>query len=178
VQLEPALEDWKRVFEFLQTSQNASDDEPLRLLMWRAHKTSLDVATNAIGQLTTKLYSAAELEFLTGWCRMVDFLAAAAWRTDHDAIMDGGIDVLPSRPLEVSDLDSGLDTLPESVRETTRSVIELANLSEGRFQRGLWMWQRMMRKRSARDQAEDILHVALSDDASTWQRLKLIRHLL
>lgn len=177
VQFKPALEDWKHVFELMQTPQNAGNDESLRIVMWRAHKTSLDVAADAIRKLSPKQYSAAEIEFLRGWCRMVDFLAAAAWRTDHDAIMEGGIDVLPARPLEMTDLDDALGQLPESVRDITRSVIDLANLSEGRFQRGLWLWQRMMRKRTSRDRADEILATALNDDAPAWERLKLIRHL-
>lgn len=156
----------------------SDDDEPLRLLMWRSHKTSLDIAAENIMQISPKLYSAVEVKFLTGWCRMVDFLAAAAWRTDHPAIMEGGVDVLPSRPLKMSDIENKLIDLPDSVHDTTNSVLDLADLSEVRFQRGLKIWQRMMRKRAARDRADEILQTALGGEASAWQRLKLIRHLL
>lgn len=177
-ELAPAVDDWKQVFEAMMAPDKSQDDEPLRLLMWQSHKTSLDVAAANIMQITPKLYSEAEVKFLTGWCRMVDFLAAAAWRTDHNAVVEAGVDILPSRPLEMTDLENNLTHLRETVRDTTRSVIDLSDFSDARFKRGLTKWQRMMRKRSARDRAEEILHTALGGEATLWQRLKLLHLLL
>ena len=173
--LRPAVLDWQRYFEKVATVQPGDDDEPLRLLLWDAHKTSLDVVAEEVATLTPELYSETEVRFLSGWCRMVDLLAACARRTDHPAIMEGGIDVLPERPLTPSDIENGLKAFTETVQGNVRAVLDLASLSDSRLKTQLWVWRRMMRTRAARDRSEDILRSLLGEDTSLGTRLALLR---
>lgn len=174
-ELIPAISDWQDYFEHVARVKHGDDDEPLRIALWKAHKTSLDVVAEKTADLSPLLYSQPELDFLTGWCRMVDMLAACAWRTDHDAMMDGGVDVLPERPLEREDVESNLEAFPDSVRSNIESVLGLAHMSKRRIGIMLWFWRRMMRTRRARDGASDILNTLFDAKASTSDRMRLLR---
>lgn len=170
-----ALADWTQYFTKVAEIQIGDDDEPLRILLWEAHKTSLDAVTETLSQVEQRLFSNNEQQFLSGWCRMVDLLAAAAWRTDHPAIMDGGIDVLPDRPLRKNDDSNKFADFPEVVKGNIHSVMSLARLSDARINRALWIWRRMMRTRKARDDAKDILHTLMDDTGSKLAKLGLLR---
>lgn len=173
-----ALSDWTQYFTKVAETHNGEDDEPLRILLWQAHKTSLDAVTATLSKVEQRLFSKNEQQFLDGWCKMVDMLAAAAWRTDHPAIIDGGIDVLPDRPLGKNDDISKFADFPEVVQGNINSVLRLARLSDARMHRALWIWRRMMRTRKARDDAKDILHILMDDTGSKLVKLKLLRLLL
>jgi hypothetical protein len=176
--LVPAVEDWRAYFALVSKMQPGDDDEPLRLMLWKAHKASLDAVTEALAEVDQLLYSTTERKFLAGWCRMVDLLAASAWRTDHDAIIKGGIDVLPDRPLQADDVTNDYSAFHDDAKSNVKAVLELADMPERNMHITLWFWRRMMRTRGARDRAEEILHILLSKDSSGMEKLKLLRLLL
>ena len=72
------------------------DTEPIRFALWEAHKASLEGLAEARTLLAGR-YAAPELAFFDGWVRMVDFLAAAAWRTDIEFMRSNALDALPER---------------------------------------------------------------------------------
>lgn len=99
-ELARSVEQWPDYFALVKTAQASADTEPIRIALWKAHKTCLDVVVTAIADIDPALYAPIELTFLRGWCRMVDYLGAAAWRTDFDSMTEHGLDVLPEILLE------------------------------------------------------------------------------
>lgn len=85
---------------------------------------------------------------------MVDYLGAAAWRTDFDFMTEHGLDVLPERLL---DRHTDLRTLPDKVRRNVVNVVRLANTSPRRHTLNLWLWRRTMRTRPTRDNVLSLL---------------------
>lgn len=116
--LRPGVADWRAYFELVAATPPGGDDEPLRSALWKAHKTCLDVVAGHLAGTGTPFHPGVELEFLRGWCRMVDFLWAAAWRTDFDSITGHGLDVLPERLLGPDDRPGELTDLPRMVGAT------------------------------------------------------------
>ena len=86
IALVPGVADWRAYFALVAATPPGADDEPLRSALWKAHKTCLDVVAARVARLTATAYTDEEMAFLRGWCRMVDFLWAAAWRTDFDSM--------------------------------------------------------------------------------------------
>lgn len=145
------VDDWRRYFELVAATGPDADQEPLRMALWRAHKTCLEVVVTRIANIDPAPYSADELTFLRGWCRMVLYLGAAAWRTDFDHTTKYGLDVLPEQLLpETKDL-------PAQVRRNVRNVVALARTPKLRNNFNLWLWRRIMRTRQARDEVVTML---------------------
>lgn len=141
------LEDWCRFFTAAATADPA-DDEPVRLTLWKAHKTCLDVVARTLRGIDPGNDSPAELAFLRGWCRMVDYLWAAAWPTDFDFTVTHGLGVLPDHLL-----DDGpeRDDLHRRVARNVRTVTGLDRTPAWRHRINLALWRRAMRTRQARD---------------------------
>lgn len=153
-ELAPSVELWRRYFALVKNTQATTDFEPLRITLWKAHKTCLDVVVTTIADIDPAPYAPLELTFLRGWCRMVDYLAAAAWRTDFGFMAEHGLDVLPEMLLEQR---SDLRALPDKVRRNVANVIRLATTSPRRYALNLWLWRRIMRTRAARDEVLTLL---------------------
>ncbi|HEY3240176.1 MAG TPA: Leg1-related protein, partial [Acidimicrobiia bacterium] len=148
------VEDWKTFFALVRASRAGADQEPIRLALWKAHKTCLDVVAERIARIDPVPYSALELTFLRGWCRMVDYLWVAAWPTDFDFMTEHGMDVLPEHLLHP---DDDLHVLPKKVRGNVHNVIKLAQTPAWRYTLNLTMWKRVMRTRQARDEVVAML---------------------
>lgn len=146
-ELARGVEDWRRFFELVRNSPATADLESIRISLWRAHKTCLDVVAAAIADIDPAPYAALELTFLRGWCRMVDYLGAAAWRTDFDFMTEHGLDVLPECLLAQQ---SDIGALPDRIRRNVTNVVRLAGTSRRRYALNLWLWRRIMRTRAAR----------------------------
>lgn len=142
------VEDWGRFFR-LAAAADPGDDEPVRLALWKAHKTCLDAVARRLATIDPAPHSPAELRFLRGWCRMVDYLWAAAWRTDFDFTVTHGLDVLPAALLD--DEPGPRAELPARVARNVATVARLATTPAWRHRLNLTLWQRAMRTRAARD---------------------------
>jgi len=170
-ELTPAVADWRSFFELVRNSPAGTDVEPIRIMLWQAHKTSLDVVATAIANIDPAPYAPLELTFLRGWCRMVDYLGAAAWRTDFDFMTEHGLDVLPECLLE---RHADLRTLPDKVRRNVVNVVRLAGTSPRRHALNLWLWRRIMRTRAAREDVLALLDAVFNprpDNAATRRRM-------
>ncbi|WP_103355841.1 Leg1-related protein [Amycolatopsis sp. CA-128772] len=175
-ELAPSVEQWRRYFAMVTGTPATTDLEPLRVALWKAHKTCLDVVVTKIADIDPAPCSPLELTFLRGWCRMVDYLGAAAWRTDFGFMTEHGLDVLPEILLEQR---SDLRTLPDRVRRNVANVIRLATTSPRRYALNLWLWRRIMRTRAARDEVLillDALFAPRRDNAAA--RRRMLGHLL
>ena len=175
-ELARGVADWRDFFAMVRDSPAPTDLEPFRLALWKAHKTCLDVVAVAIADIAPAPYSALELTFLRGWCRMVDYLAVAAWPTDFDATIGHGLDILPESLLE---RHADLRTLPGRVRRNVANVVRLAGTSPRRYALNLWLWRRIMRTRAARDDVLAMLG-ALFDPRpeNAAARRRMLGHLL
>ncbi|BEK85255.1 Leg1-related protein [Nocardia seriolae] len=170
------VRDWREYFRSVMETEPGSDDEPLRLALWKAHKTGLDAVAGRIADIDPGSYSTDELTFLRGWCRMVDYLWAAAWHTDFDFMVTHGLDVLPERLLHDND---NLKDLPDTVRRNVANVRKLADTPNWRYAIDLGLWRRMMRTRPARDEVLTMLDVVFNPPATTGaDRLRALRYLL
>ncbi|MET0189571.1 MAG: Leg1-related protein [Pseudonocardia sediminis] len=177
--LHAGVADWRAYFELVAATPPGGDDEPLRSALWRAHKTCLDVVAAQLGHDDAAgFHTPQETEFLRGWCRMVDFLWAAAWRTDFDSMTDHGLDVLPERMLG-PDRPGEQPDLPGKVRRNVRSVLGLARTTDRRYAVNLWLWRRIMRTREARDDVLPLLDAVFDRRRDNRaQQLRLIGYLL
>ncbi len=161
-ELHPGVADWRAYFALVAVTPPTGDDEPLRSALWKAHKTCLDVVAARIGGTGDTGYPDEEMAFLRGWCRMVDFLWAAAWRTDFDSMTGNGLDVLPERLMGPGDdAPGGARDLPRRVRRNVRNVVGLARTTDRRYAVNLWLWTRVMRTREARDRVLPLLDAVL-----------------
>ncbi|GAA0637583.1 hypothetical protein GCM10010174_69210 [Kutzneria viridogrisea] len=175
-QFDTGLADWRRYFELVRATRPGSDLEPLRLALWKAHKSCLDVVAGQIATTEPDPYSPTELLFLRGWCRMVDYLWAAAWRTDFDFMVEYGLDVLPEHPLRA---ESDLAALPTRARRNVRNVLRLARTPDWRYALNLLLWRRVMRTRQARDEVLAMLEAVFQPSTGTKAaRRRLIGYLL
>jgi uncharacterized protein DUF781 len=169
------IEDWRRFFNAA-VSADPGDDEPARLALWKAHKTCLDVVARHLATIDPGRYSLAEISFLRGWCRMVDYLWAAAWRTDFDFTVTHGQGVLPDRLL---DDGPGRADLPARVARNVRTVTGLARTPAWRHRLNLTLWRRAMRSRQARDDVLTMLDAMFNPNpANTAARRRLFGYLL
>lgn len=173
------LQDWRAFFELVRNFKNDADQEPLRMAMWKAHKSSLDVIAKRVATLKTTNISSVELTFLQGWCRMVDYLWAAAWPTNFTFMINNGLDVLPERLLTDADADLLLADMPNKVRKNVRNVVGLGRLSGWRHQLHLWLWRRAMRTRSARNEVTAMLDAVFSPKPTNKaERQRLLRYMI
>ncbi|WP_410657556.1 Leg1-related protein [Amycolatopsis sp. lyj-112] len=166
-----SVECWRNYFVLVANTDSTTDFEPIRIALWKAHKTCLDVVVTAIADIDPAPYSPLELTFLRGWCRMVDYLGAATWRTDFDFMTEYGLDVLPETLLERY---VDLRTLPAKARRNVKNVLRLATTSARRHALNLWLWKRIMRTRAARDDVLVLLEavfVPSPDNAAARRRV-------
>jgi len=107
---------------------------------------------------------------------MVDYLGAAAWRTDFDFMTEHGLDVLPecllARPADVR-------ALPDKIRRNVTSVVRLAGTSRRRYALNLWLWRRIMRTRAAREDMLALLDGVFNPSPdNTAARRRMLGYLL
>ncbi len=176
-EFQPGVEDWKAFFVLVEATPPGADDEPVRLALWKAHKTCLDVIAQRIAGIDPEPWSALELTFLRGWCRMVDYLWVAAWPTDFDFMTTHGMDVLPERLLTGDDLRAGGD-LPDKVMGNLRAVLGLARMPAWRYRVNLAAWKRVMRTRAARDEVVPMLDAVFSPTPDKAARRRMLGYLL
>ena len=170
------IDDWCRFFRAADTA-GPGDDEPARLALWKAHKTCLDVVARTLASVDPGPSSPDEIAFLRGWCRMVDYLWAAAWRTDFDFTVAHGLDVLPDRLLD--DGPAGRAELPRRVARNVRTVTGLARTPAWRHRLNLALWRRAMRTREARDEVLVMLDAVFNPNrANVAARRRLLAYLL
>ncbi len=178
-EFEEPVRDWKSFFELTSSKEAGDDHEPIRLALWKAHKTSLDVIAARIVGKDPHPSSWQEHVFLRGWCRMVDYLWAAAWPTDFDFMLHNGLDVLPERMLRDGDLRRELADMSPVVRSNVRHIVALATIPASRYRLGLWMWRRVMRTRAARDEVVVMLDALFNPTtANRAARLRMLRYLV
>jgi hypothetical protein len=169
------IDDWSAFFAATGTA-DAGNDEPVRLALWKAHKTCLDVVADRLATIDPGSDSPAELAFLRGWCRMVDYLWAAAWRTDFDFTVKHGLDVLPDRLL---DDPSRRADLPDRVDRNVATVIRLSRAPVWRHRVNLTLWRRVMRSHQARDDVLAMLDAVFNPNpANVAARRRLAGYLL
>ena len=169
------IDDWCQFFNAA-TGANPGDDEPVRLALWKAHKTCLDVVARRLRTIEPGPDSPAEITFLRGWCRMVDYLWAAAWRTDFDFTVTHGLGVLPDRLL---DDPSRRSDLPARVDRNVATVLRLDRTPGWRHRANLTLWQRAMRSREARDDVLAMLDAVFNPNPSNAPaRRRLFGYLL
>jgi hypothetical protein len=175
-ELRRGVTDWRDFFALVAESRPPTDLEPLRLALWRAHKTCLDVVVTKIAGIDPAPYSVLELTFLRGWCRMVDYLWAAAWPTDFGFMTEHGLDILPERLLRDGDV---LADLPGKVLRNVRNILRLARTSDWRYTLNLKLWQRIMRTRAARDEVLPLLDAVFNPSKqNAAQRRRMLGYLL
>lgn len=176
--LRAGVADWSAYFALVAGTPRDGDDEPLRFALWKAHKTCLDVVAADLARDAAG--PGVETAFLRGWCRMVDYLWAAAWRTDFDSMTGDGLDVLPERLLGPGDDGpGGARDLPRTVRRNVRTVIGLAGASQRRHALNLRLWTRVMRTRAARDRVLPLLDAVFHPRPDNRaERVRALGHLL
>ncbi|MEU7482241.1 Leg1-related protein [Lentzea sp. NPDC042327] len=152
-ELAPAVQDWHAYFSLVSRG-DLTDPEPARLALWKAHKTSLDVVVDVLADVDTAPWPDLEISFLRGWCRMVDYLWAAAWPTDFTFMTAHGLDVLPESLLATPE---DVDALPPKTRGNVVNILSLATTSKWRYNLNLLLWKRVMRTREARDRVLPLL---------------------
>jgi hypothetical protein len=175
-ELVPGVQDWRNFFALVRESGPGADLEPIRLALWKAHKTCLDVVVTRIAGIDPAPYSALELTFLRGWCRMVDYLWAAAWPTDFGFMTEHGLDVLPERLLEHVE---ELRALPDRARRNVKNILRLAQTPAWRYNLNLRLWRRIMRTRAARDDVLPMLDAVFNPrKENAAQRRRMLGYLL
>lgn len=173
-----AVDEWQRFFALIGTLNAGDDTEPVRFALWKAHEMSLVAAEHDSAALTNGV-SQREQTFLLGWVRMVDFLGAAAWRTDLDFMLVNGLDLLPERVLTDQDVPGHIPDMNDQVNGNVRSIFELQGQSKARFAFNLWLWKRAMRTRPARDDVLDMLVAQFAPSAENRAaRRRLMRYML
>jgi hypothetical protein len=169
------IEDWRRFFTAADTT-DPGDDEPVRLALWKAHKTCLDVVAHHLGSIDPGTDSPTELAFLRGWCRMVDYLWAAAWPTDFDFTVTHGLGVLPDHLLEDGPRRPGLS---RRTARNVRTVTALDGTPAWRHRINLALWRRAMRTRQARDDVLVMLDAVFNPNpGNAAARRRLLGYLL
>lgn len=177
-ELARGVDDWRDFFAQAVAARPGADQEPLRLALWKAHKSCLDVVARAVASIDASPWPPSEMIFLRGWCRMVDYLWAAAWPTDFDFMVEHGLDVLPERLLESERLSRGGDW-SDKVRRNVANILKLARTPAWRHTINLALWQRVMRTREARDEVVPMLGALFNPTPSnTASRRRLVRYLV
>ena len=174
-ELVPAVTDWRAYFSLV-GGHDPGDPEPARMALWKAHKTCLDVVVDVLAEVDTDPWPELEVTFLRGWCRMVDYLWAAAWRTDFAFMTAHGLDVLPESLLTAPE---DLDALPAKARGNVVNVLRLATTPKWRYDLNLLLWRRIMRTRAARDRVLPLLDAVFNPGpGNAAERRALLGYLL
>jgi hypothetical protein len=174
-----AVREWQQFFKVIQQIDPGQDVELVRFIQWKAHGSSLIAAEPGIVTLGSRYTSKSELDFLIGWIRMVDFLAAAAWRTDLIYMLENGVGVLPRRVLTEQDLLGNVVDMDERVNNNIKSIIGLTRQSKLRYAFNLYLWKRAMRSRQARDEVLPMLDATFNPSPKNVnERRKLLRYML
>ncbi|MBI5671147.1 MAG: hypothetical protein HZC41_24385 [Chloroflexi bacterium] len=177
--LREAVQAWQAFFALMQRIEPGDDLEPLRFELWQAHHRSLTAAEAGIRTLGRQRASRSELDFLIGWIRMVDFLGAAAWRTDLVFMLEHGMGTLPERMLTEDDIPGHIADMDDQVNLNVRSILGLTRQSRLRYRFNLWLWQRAMRTRQARDAVLPMLDATFNPSPKNRnERRKLLRYML
>lgn len=142
---------WHGAFHRMIALDREADLEPLRFAVWRAHLASITLAV-ARHRREFAALPEAEQAFARGWIRMVDLFGAAALRTDLEYLEPRPAS-LPSRILA----DTDFSDLPRYEASTARRVIALGERPGWRWPLELAMWKRMIRKRAARDDLDNVM---------------------
>jgi len=175
-EFEGGVADWSSFFALVKSSAPGGDSEPIRLALWKAHKTCLDAVARRVAGIDPAPYPALELSFLRGWCRMVDYLWVAAWPTDFDFMTAHGLEVLPERLLRAGD---DLRDLPPRVRHNVRNILELDRAPSWRYHLNLTLWKRVMRTRPARDDVVSMLDALFNPNpGNRTERRRMLGYLL
>jgi hypothetical protein len=170
---------WKAFFERIEATTPGSDLEPLRFELWKVHHRSLLAAEHALNQIGPQYCPRSELDFLTGWTRMVDFLGTAAWRTDLLFMLENGLGVLPGRMLTDKDIPGDIADMDKEVNSNIKSIIGLTRQPKLRFNFNLWLWKRAMRTREARDDVWAMLGATFNPSPqNVSERRKLLRYII
>lgn len=170
-----AVSDWRAYFTLV-TGSRSTDPEPVRMALWKAHKTCLDVVADVLADIDTAPWPDLEVRFLRGWCRMVDYLWVAAWPTDFEFMTAHGLDVLPE-PLLATPED--LRALPAKIRGNVDNILKLATTPRWRYQLNLMLWKRIMRTPEARHRVLPLLDAVFNPrPENAAERRKLLGHLL
>ncbi|MFI9006061.1 Leg1-related protein [Actinosynnema sp. NPDC053489] len=173
--LAAAVADWRAYFALV-GADGPADPEPARVALWKAHKSCLDVVAAALADVEAGPWPELEVTFLRGWCRMVDYLWAAAWPTDFGSMVAHGLDVLPESLLVTP---GDVEALPATARRNVVNVLRLATTPRWRYRVDLALWQRVMRTRRARDRVLPLLDAVFErrpDNAA--ERRELLGYLL
>ncbi|HEX2623530.1 MAG TPA: Leg1-related protein [Phototrophicaceae bacterium] len=174
-----ALSAWRDFFQMLTKIKPGSDLEPVRFDLWKAHYESLIALEHVLEEEGLKYTSRQELDFLIGWTHMVDFLGAAAWRTDLPYMLENGVGWLPERPLTDEDIPGKAPDMDEKVNNNVKSIIGLTRQAKWQFNFNLWLWKRAMRSRQARDEVLPMLDATFNPSpANVKERRKLLRYML
>lgn len=175
-EMEAGLAGWDRFMTRVRAIGPGDDLEPLRFALWEAHRQSLEGLAAARSRLAGA-YSTTEVAFFDGWIRMVDFLGAAAWRTDLEFMRTNGVELLPGRLLLEDDVPGRIPDFPPSVNANLASVMSLTGQSHRRFALSLWLWRRAMRTRAARDEVVEMLAAQFAPTpANAPARKRLLRY--
>ncbi|MDU0292827.1 Leg1-related protein [Saccharothrix longispora] len=170
-----AVDDWRAYFALVGGS-GPVDPEPARTALWKAHKTCLDVVVGVLAEVDTAPWPELEVGFLRGWCRMVDYLWAAAWPTDFDFMTAHGLDVLPESVLATRE---DVRALPAKARGNVVNVLRLATTPRWRHHLDLLLWKRVMRTREARDRVLPLLDAVFDPrPENAAERRRLLGYLL
>jgi hypothetical protein len=177
--LEEPVRAWRSFFEFAQQFEPGKDIEPMRIIQWAAHKSSLVTVERGVFELGMRFSSPSERDFLLGWIRMVDFLGTAAWRTDLIYMLENGIGTLPERALTAQDIPGKVTDMDERVNNNLVNIIGLTRQSKLKFAFNLYLWKRAMRSRQARDEVLPMLDATFNPSPkNVKERRKLLRYML
>lgn len=170
---------WQDYFKLVEQTRSGDDLEPIRFSLWNAHKASLIAVEHVLRRIEPLHTSRQELNFLIGWCRMVDYLWLAAWPTDLPFMLENGSGVLPERMIKDDDTPGQIPDFPPRANSNVRSILNLANLSDLRFNFNLWLWKRAMRTRQARNEVVTMLDAVFNPSPeNATERRRLFRYTL
>jgi len=167
---EEPLRLWEHFFAALSTAAAGSDLEPVRFHSWTAHLASINTGLRQFSREFAQL-SQMEQRFAHGWTRMVDFLGAAAARTDLEALLELGDGTLPTRQLRNEDRPGAIPDMSPAVNKTVRDIVALGDRPAWRFAWDRWIWRRAMRAADLRAEANEILFGDKGKDPAIQKRL-------
>lgn len=174
-----AVRAWKEYFILVKSMKAGDDLEPVRFALWHSHKASLTGVEHVLRHIEPLRTSRKELDFLIGWCRMVDYLGLAAWPTDLPFMLENGSGVLPERMIKDDDIPGQIPDFPPRANSNVRNILNLANLSDLRFNFNLWLWKRAMRTRQARNEVVAMLDAVFNPSPeNAKERRRLFRYTL
>jgi len=179
IAFESVVRGWREFYQQMDKIAAGGDLETLRFEQWKAHGYSLTSIEHAVHTVGPRYHAQSELDFLVGWIRMVDFLGAAAWRTDLVYMLKNGVGTLPERVITERDVPGQIADMNELVNGNVRNVIGLTRQSKFKFGFNLWLWKRAMRSRQARDEVLPMLDATFNPSPKNVnERRKLLRYMM